>query len=61
MLGLPRALALGDYMRLKIVQNFEQYRVGQIIKVSAAKAKLLLKSGAAIITRDIEDTDLRKK
>lgn len=48
-------------MRVKIIRDYEQYRVGQVVNVTKVRAKLLIQSGAAVITRDMISRDMKVK
>ena len=48
-------------MRVKIIQNYEQYLIGQVLDLPKSKAELLIRSGAAIKTKDMTQTDIRTK
>lgn len=48
-------------MRIKIVRNANPYTKGQVISLPQKQAELLIKSGIAIITKDMTDFDLRTK
>lgn len=48
-------------MRVRIIQNYEGYRVGDVVNVTAIKAKLLIKSGAAVNTKDMVSSDYKVK
>lgn len=47
-------------MRVKILKDYEELRAGQVVRLTATRAKLLIKSGAAAITKDIVRTDLKE-
>ena len=49
------------HMRVRMVQDYEELIKGQTVRVSMARAKLLLKSGAAIQTKDVVRGDTKVK
>lgn len=48
-------------MRVKIIKNHEKYRKGDVVEVSNNVAFGLIDCGAGIISKDITDSETKKK
>jgi hypothetical protein len=47
-------------VRVKIIRDYEEFREGQVVRVTHAKGKLLIRSGAAVITKEMVRNDLKE-
>lgn len=50
-----------DMKRVRILKNYKQYRVGDVVTVSPNEAFGLIDSGVAMISKDMTQTDYRQK
>lgn len=48
-------------MRIRFIDNYEQYTKGTVVNIPQNKAKLLIGRGIAVISKDITSYDLKVK
>lgn len=46
-------------MRVKIIRSFNGYQAGEVVTVSAVRAKLLIAQGYASATKDMSNKDYK--
>lgn len=48
-------------MRIKVIQDFDQYRAGDVIETTKKTGELLIKKGLGIKSKDMTSKDFRIK
>lgn len=48
-------------MRVRLIKEYKNYQLGQIITVAKKTGELLIKSGIAIYSKDMTNHDLKVK